>query len=83
MRRNYRDRPRSMQLILHSIFKIRIDGVGAGNGGIRELWGGTWEQTERSPDFLSVSEIDIRHVFPRISDPKRHARTSHSSRTVH
>src|SRR5579859_781265 len=38
MRRNYRDRPRSMQLILHSIFKIRIDRVGDGNGRIPEVW---------------------------------------------
>ena len=31
MTRNYRDRPRSMQLVLHSTFKIRIDGVGPFN----------------------------------------------------
>jgi hypothetical protein len=27
-----------MQLILHSIFKIRIDRVGDGNGRIPEVW---------------------------------------------
>ena len=38
--------------------------MGAGNGCIQGFRRDVWEQTERSPDFVSVSEIDIVPSVP-------------------
>jgi hypothetical protein len=56
MRRNYRDRPRSMQLILPSIFKIRIDRVGDKKGRIPEVWDVDISHPQLGDYFLAPKE---------------------------